>query len=111
MFTFEVEGDHTYFAGTPQVLVHNACKLFANQLPAELATELAEAGRLGVTPARPGTANFDPYLDFDGHGEEIKWAVLEDGSLVIMPEEVHGVELKHPVLSGWAPVRAAGKPR
>jgi hypothetical protein len=39
----------------------------------------------------------------------VKWAVLEDGSLVVMPKNAGGVELKHSVLSGGRPVRAAGE--
>ncbi|RSO11166.1 hypothetical protein DMH18_10075 [Streptomyces sp. WAC 06783] len=109
VFTFEVEGDHTYFAGDAQVLVHNSCQLFKNLLAPDLAQELALAERLGITPARPGTAQFDRYIDFEGSGDIVKWAVLEDNSLVIMPKTVAQEELSHPVLSGGAPVRAAGE--
>ncbi|MFH8408678.1 Hint domain-containing protein [Streptomyces sp. NPDC018019] len=109
VFTFEVEGDHTYFAGDAQVLVHNSCQLFKNTMPWALEAELATAERFGITPARPGTAQFDRYIDYDGSAEVIKWAVLEDNSLVIIPMKVKGQELHHSVLSGGAPVRAAGE--
>ncbi|MFJ7490052.1 hypothetical protein ACIQZB_02160 [Streptomyces sp. NPDC097727] len=39
----------------------------------------------------------------------MKWAVLEDGQLMIMPKRVGGNELSHPVLSGGAKVQAAGE--
>ncbi|GHG97922.1 Hint domain-containing protein [Streptomyces lanatus] len=107
VFNFEVEGDHTYFVGRTKVLVHNACRIWPNNMSVSLADELAVAERLGVRPARPGSANWDKYIDMDG--EKIKWAVLEDGQLVIMPKVVQGQELSHPVLSGGAPVKAAGE--
>ncbi|WP_143663505.1 polymorphic toxin-type HINT domain-containing protein [Streptomyces sp. NRRL B-24085] len=107
VFNFEVEGDHTYFVGASRVLVHNACRIWPNNGAATLAEELALAERLGIRPAKPGSANWDKYLDMDG--ELIKWAVLQDGELVIMPKIVQGAELSHPVLSGGAAVRAAGE--
>ncbi|MEU3521185.1 Hint domain-containing protein [Streptomyces sp. NPDC006654] len=107
VFNFEVEGDHTYFVGGTHVLVHNACALWPNTLPGTLEEELALAERLGVRPAKPGTAAWDSFIDMDG--EPIKWAVLQDGELVIMPKMVQGRELSHPVLSRGAPVRAAGE--
>ncbi len=108
VFNFEVEGDHTYFVGRAKVLVHNACKLWSNTLPELLSKELAQAERLGIRPARPGSADWDRYIDM-GDGDAIKWAVLEDGQLVIMPKIVQGEQLYHPVLSGGASVRAAGE--
>ncbi|MFJ9007085.1 polymorphic toxin-type HINT domain-containing protein [Streptomyces canus] len=107
VFNFEVEGDHTYFVGTSKVLVHNACRIWPNNMAATLERELALAERMGVRPAKPGSANWDRYIDMDG--EKIKWAVLEDGQLVIMPKMVQGEELSHPVLSGGGAVRAAGE--
>lgn len=81
------------------------CKLFPNKYPNDLAEELETAERLGVTPTGVGTAAFDRMID----GEKIKWAVLKDGRLVIVPKIVGGEEIKHSVLSGGAPVRAAGE--
>ncbi|MGW4730353.1 polymorphic toxin-type HINT domain-containing protein [Streptomyces shenzhenensis] len=107
VFNFEVEDDHTYFVGAAKVLVHNACRIWPNNLAASLERELALAERLGIRPAKPGSADWDRYIDMDG--EPIKWAVLQDGQLVIMPKIVQGQELSHPVLSGGAAVRAAGE--
>jgi hypothetical protein len=39
----------------------------------------------------------------------VKWAVLADGRLVVMPLEVDGVEIYHSALSGGEPVQAAGE--
>jgi hypothetical protein len=39
----------------------------------------------------------------------VKWAVLKDGRLEVMPKWVQGQEIKHSVLSGGDPVRAAGE--
>ncbi|MFF5147053.1 polymorphic toxin-type HINT domain-containing protein [Streptomyces sp. NPDC013157] len=88
VFNFEVEGDHTYFVGGTRVLVHNACTLWPNTMSATLGEELALAERLGVRPAKPGSAAWDEYIDMDG--EPIKWAVLQDGDLLIMPKMVQG---------------------
>ncbi|MFC3575522.1 Hint domain-containing protein [Streptomyces yaanensis] len=107
VFNFEVEGDHTYFVGGTKVLVHNTCRIFPNRMSTTLAEELSLAERLGIRPAKPGSADWERYIDFDG--EPVKWAVLEDGQLVIMPKMVNGKELSHPVLSGGGPVRAAGE--
>ncbi|QUC56725.1 Hint domain-containing protein [Streptomyces sp. A2-16] len=107
VFNFEVEGDHTYFVGASRVLVHNACRIWPNNMAITLEQELAAAERLGIRPAKPGSANWDKYIDMDG--EKIKWAVLQDGQLVIMPKMVGREELSHPVLSGGAPVQAAGE--
>ncbi|MGW2823971.1 polymorphic toxin-type HINT domain-containing protein [Streptomyces sp. NPDC001443] len=107
VFNFEVEGDHTYFVGSSKVLVHNACRIWPNNMAVTLEQELATAERLGIRPAKPGSANWDKYIDMDG--EAIKWAVLEDGQLVIMPKMVGKEELSHPVLSGGGAVRAAGE--
>ncbi|MFB6711749.1 Hint domain-containing protein [Streptomyces sp. NPDC056237] len=109
VFNFAVENSHTYFVGDAKVLVHNACRLFPNKMPGTLAEELAVAERLGIKPAKPGTADFDRFIDFEGSGDIVKWAVLEDGQLVIMPKTVGGNELSHPVLSGGAKVQAAGE--
>jgi RHS repeat-associated protein len=82
----------------------NPCK-FENQMPDELAGELADAERLGVKPLRVGDDGFDEVIN----SGTVKWAVTMDGDLVIIPKHVGGVELKHPVLTNGDPVRAAGE--
>ncbi|MFI5908167.1 polymorphic toxin-type HINT domain-containing protein [Dactylosporangium sp. NPDC051541] len=106
MYNLTVESVHTYYvlAGNTPVLVHN-CILFENQMPRALPAELAAADRLGVTVSRPGTASFDAAVS----GGTVKWAVLEDGSLVVMPKFVGGHEISHAVLSRGEPVIAAGE--
>jgi hypothetical protein len=80
---------------------------FPNQLPKSLAEELRTAERLGVKPIAPdGTQAFDNLINT---GEKLKWAVLEDGTLVVVPKYVQGVEISHSVLSRGAAVRAAGE--
>jgi hypothetical protein len=80
-------------------------ELFSNKMPEMLDQELATAERLGVEPTAAGSAGFDSALSMG----TIKWAVLEDGTLVVTPKFVDGVEIYHSVLSGGAPVRAAGE--
>ncbi|MGW7135597.1 putative T7SS-secreted protein [Streptomyces xanthophaeus] len=79
--------------------------LFDNRMPGELADELADAERLGVKPIRAGDAGFDDIIN----SGTVKWAVTEEGELVFIPKHVQGTELKHPVLTNGAPVRAAGE--
>jgi hypothetical protein len=98
---------HDVRAGDVAVLVHNTngCELFANKMPGTLRQEMATAERLGVKPAAAGSAGFDSALNTG----TIKWAVREDGTLVVMPKFVDGVEISHSVLSGGAAVRAVGE--
>ncbi|MER6612810.1 putative T7SS-secreted protein [Streptomyces xantholiticus] len=79
--------------------------LFHNRMPGELAGELADAERLGVKPMRVGDEGFDDVIN----SGTVKWAVTEEGELVFIPKHVQGTELKHPVLTNGAPVRAAGE--
>jgi RHS repeat-associated protein len=79
--------------------------LFHNRMPDELAGELADAERLGVKPMRVGDEGFDDVIN----SGTVKWAVTEEGELVFIPKHVQGTELKHPVLTNGAPVRAAGE--
>ncbi|MFJ2058719.1 putative T7SS-secreted protein [Streptomyces sp. NPDC087908] len=79
--------------------------LFHNRMPEELERELADAERLGVKPMRVGDPGFDDVIN----SGTVKWAVTEEGELVFIPKHVQGVELKHPVLTNGAPVRAAGE--
>ncbi|MGW5251509.1 RICIN domain-containing protein [Streptomyces sp. NPDC004012] len=107
-YNLTVDSLHTYYvpAGTTAVLVHNSgvC-LFPNTMPGTLAQELALAENLGVKPAAVGSAAFDAAIT----SGTSKWAVREDGSLVIIPKFVQGKEISHSVLTGGAPVRAAGE--
>jgi hypothetical protein len=107
-YNLTVDSLHTYYvlAGNTAVLVHNSgvC-LFPNTMPGTLGQELALAENLGVKPAAVGSAAFDAAIS----SGTIKWAVREDGSLVIIPKFVQGKEISHSVLTGGAPVRAAGE--
>ncbi|GGP72560.1 polymorphic toxin-type HINT domain-containing protein [Saccharothrix coeruleofusca] len=104
-----VDNLHTYYVlagGTPVLAHNNACEIFTNTMPDDLAEELAIADRLGVKPVTPGTAAFDDIID----SGIVKWAVREDGILVIVPKDIDGVgEIAHSVLTRGAPVRAAGE--
>ncbi|MDT5025584.1 MAG: hypothetical protein QOE61_2010, partial [Micromonosporaceae bacterium] len=79
--------------------------MFPNQMKGTLPQELAQAEKLGVKPAQPGTPEFDAAIQ----SGTVKWAVLEDGTLVVVPKFVNGVEISHAVLSGGARVAAAGE--
>ncbi|MBF6327470.1 hypothetical protein [Nocardia transvalensis] len=81
------------------------CLHLPNLMSEKLPDELNLASQLGVSPARPRSADFDNAI---GEGT-VKWAVLLDGSVVVMPAVVMGVEIHHPVLSGGDPVCAAGE--
>jgi hypothetical protein len=105
-----VDGLHTYYvqADGTSVLTHNGepgCDLYPNNMPGDLDLELAVAERLGVKPTTVGTPAFDEAIN----AGRIKWAVLEDGSLVIEPKHIGEDEISHAVLSRGAPVRAAGE--
>nr|WP_052477899.1 hypothetical protein [Kibdelosporangium sp. MJ126-NF4]CEL14849.1 Phage tail fiber protein [Kibdelosporangium sp. MJ126-NF4]CTQ96520.1 Phage tail fiber protein [Kibdelosporangium sp. MJ126-NF4] len=82
------------------------CELLSNKFPGDLVAELATAKRLGVSPIRLGTPEFDALVQ---SGEKMKWAVLRDGSVRVIPKVKHGEEIKHPVLSGGDDVRSAGE--
>ncbi|RSM36956.1 hypothetical protein DMA12_38340 [Amycolatopsis balhimycina DSM 5908] len=83
------------------------CLPLRNRLPERLADELQQARELGVGPIELGTPKF---RDLIGAGAiTVKWAVLLDGRLVVIPKYVGTVELKHPVLSGGADVLSAGE--
>ncbi|GAA3907450.1 hypothetical protein GCM10022244_16930 [Streptomyces gulbargensis] len=102
-------------APNPVAYVHNphtwgdplglAPCLFHNRMAEELDRELADAERLGVKPIRVGDEGFDDVIN----SGTVKWAVTEKGELLFIPKHVQGVELKHPVLTNGAPVRAAGE--
>jgi hypothetical protein len=122
MWDLTVQDDHDFYvlavrsgsqrthyvdAGDIPVLVHNTdgCGLFSNTVPGTLSQELSTAERLGVKPTAAGSAGFDAALSTG----TVKWAVLRDGTLVVVPKFVDGVEISHSVLSGGAAVRAAGE--
>ena len=104
VYNLEVEGDHEYLVGEAGVRAHNTCT-FANQLAGSYADEVADAARAGVSPMRAGAAGFDDLVN-EG---PIKWVVTESGELVVGPHTRNGIEISHAVLSGGAPVRAAGQ--
>ncbi|MEU2134582.1 polymorphic toxin-type HINT domain-containing protein, partial [Streptomyces sp. NPDC018352] len=106
-YNFTVDELHTYYvlAGATPVLVHNSCGVFSNSMPGTLGRELALAERLGVKPSGAGSAGFDSAVA----SGTVKWAVREDGSLVVIPKFVNGQEISHSVLTRGAPVRAAGE--
>ena len=83
-----------------------ANELFENQLPERLRGELAAAERLGVSPAKAGTPEFQKLLDSN---ESLKFVVTKEGELVLGPHSVAGEEISHAVLSGGRPVRTAGE--
>lgn len=113
VYNFEVDTDHDYEVSPRGLLVHNTCALLPNLMPDTLASELATAADLGVSPVRVGpTAEFQAVLDrldTAGLAGHVKWAVLEDGTLVVVPHEVSQIEISHAVLSGGQPVVAAGE--
>lgn len=74
----------------------------------ELVKELAVAERLGVTPIRVGTAEFDALVET---GEVMKWAVMQDGTLSVVPKSKNGEEIKHTVISRGHDVASAGEAR
>ncbi|SEF35775.1 hypothetical protein SAMN05421837_108370 [Amycolatopsis pretoriensis] len=83
------------------------CLPLKNRLPERLDDELRQARELGIEPVELGTQEFRHLI---GAGDvAVKWAVLLDGRLVVIPKYVGSVELKHPVLSGGADVLDAGE--
>jgi hypothetical protein len=80
-------------------------KVFYNQLPDELADELAIAKQLGVKPISVADQGFEAVAN----SGTIKWAVTQSGELKIIPKYVNEVELKHSVLTNGQPVLAAGE--
>jgi RHS repeat-associated protein/uncharacterized repeat protein (TIGR01451 family) len=101
----EIANNHNFFVGSGGVLVHNECELFPNRKPHFWDTERMAAERLGVRPLRVGEPGFDDVVN----RLHVKWAVDEDGALLLMPKYVEGEELYHPVLTNNRPVRAAGE--
>ncbi len=80
-------------------------RLFQNTRANDLTEELNKAQRLGVKPIRGTGSEFEQAIN-EG---TIKWAVTQDGDLLVMPKYVQGQELAHTVLTNGQPVLAAGE--
>jgi RHS repeat-associated protein len=107
--------DHDFYVQTAAtaVLVHNtSCgpgdesaasggegEGFRNLEYENKQTDLAEAREAGVTPTEPGTDTFNDYVARSPENE-VKWGVLPDGSLKVVPTEYNGTEIYHSVLNG-----------
>ena len=76
-----------------------------NQQPETLEEEIATAEELGVKPIRPEGKPFERIAN----AGDIKWAVTAENGLQVVPKIVEGVEISHAVISGGAPVLAAGE--
>jgi len=86
-------------------LHHATDRLYSNQLPTELAHELAEARSVGIVPIRVDDAEFAGIAN----AGTTKWAVIENRELLIVPKYVDTIEIKHTELSNGNPVWAAGE--
>jgi len=84
----------------------NQGKVYENQLPERLKSEMRIASESGVSPVRAGTSQFDALL---ARNETIKWAVNVEGELWAVPHTVNGQEISHAVITRGNPVRAAGQ--
>jgi hypothetical protein len=80
--------------------------IFPNKLLNRWEQEQKLGEDLNVPTARP---NDPAWGDIIRGNSTIKWAVLEDGDLVIMPKFVNGEEVPHSLLSGGEGVKAAGE--
>ncbi len=79
--------------------------MFPNRYPEELAQELSLARRLGIVPLRPGDPGFADLVT-DG---TVKWVLTLADELLFIPKSVGSAELAHPIMTGGAPVQAAGE--
>ncbi len=82
--------------------------ILPNKLLDQFQQEQADMERAGVEP-RPVSPGDPGWTGVIGGNDTIKWAVLEDGSLVVMPKFVNGIEVPHSFLSGGDGVQAAGE--
>jgi len=83
--------------------------LYENTLPTRLAQELSDAARWRVSPFGVGSQSFAEIVE---QGEPIKWAVTQEGRLLIVPKYANGVierEVAHTVITNGKPVLAAGE--
>ncbi|WP_153009496.1 hypothetical protein [Mastigocoleus testarum] len=78
---------------------------FKNTMAHKLDEELKLADKLGVKPVKVGDAEFDQVVNQG----DIKWAVTENGDLVVIPKIVAQEEISHSVLTRGKPVLAAGE--
>ena len=92
-------------SGAVPIPFNTGKKLFPNQLPGNLKAELALASRLGVNAISPKGPEFARIAN----NGTLKFAILENGKLKVIPHTVDGNEISHAVLSKGAPVRAAGE--
>jgi hypothetical protein len=110
MYDLSLAETHTFYvlAGGAPVLVHNnyECVEFPNQLSDRLEDELELADDLGVRPMNPGQAGFEAMIRDEG---KLKWAITPDGSILMMPHTVQGVEIPHTALTRGGPVLSAGE--
>lgn len=80
-------------------------RVFENQQPETLEAELQDAEALGVRPVKPTDPEFADVVN----SGRVKWAINEQGELVVLPHTVEGTEISHSVLTGGRPVIAAGE--
>ncbi|MBW4693753.1 MAG: hypothetical protein KME27_18565 [Lyngbya sp. HA4199-MV5] len=80
-------------------------RFFPNQLPEYLEAELQLVDQLGVAPLQVGAIGFDAVVNQG----TIKWAVVENGTLLIVPKYVDGQEIPHTALTRGEAVLAAGE--
>ena len=82
--------------------------ILPNRYFSQFKQEQANMERAGIepNPVSPGDPGWDAVI---GSNDDIKWAVLQDGSLVVMPKFVDGIEVPHSFLSGGEGVQVAGE--
>lgn len=80
-------------------------KSFLNQFPERLSDELELGDRLQVQPLQIGSDRFDEVINQG----TVKWAVIENEELLIIPKYVDGQEIAHTVLTRGKPVLAVGE--
>ena len=79
---------------------------FKNQLPEHLDEELAAMREAGVEPMKPSDPRFADMADEAG---DIKYVLLEDGTLLTAPKMQDGIEISHAAIANGKPALAAGE--